>query len=70
MNRPKKFPEGSTGGQETEAACVRAIDAYMKLGATADKLITAIEGAAAVPVPIGTEDSLQAALAEFMEPDQ
>lgn len=55
-----------------EAACVRAIDACMKLGLKADSVLAELDDMTlpgVVRVSIGDEDSLVAALQTVAKPD-
>lgn len=69
MMKPTKFPDGS-GERPMEAACIRALDAYMAVSAKAEELISDLDEMTMPGVPrirLGTEDSLALAIADAHE---
>lgn len=71
---PRQFPDGSTSGvgHEMSRATVRAIDAYMRLGEAADRVIAAMDNITmpgVVRAPLSEDDSLVMAIAAVAHPD-
>ncbi len=66
MRIPTKFPEGSASGDRpTEAACIRALDAYLQIGAKADRVIHELEQLTPLEIPrpvLDPEDSAAIAI--------
>ncbi len=70
MPRIPNFADGSVSGKRVEAACVRAIDAYLMLDHKAKRLIEELDDITApgvVRFHIDPEDSLVIAMQDLTE---
>lgn len=72
--RPKKFPDGSNAKNAPfESACLRAIDASLAVGRSADRLgneldhMTPPPGSGIIRLPVEEDDSLMVVVKEARE---
>lgn len=70
MPRAPNFADGSVSGKRVEAACVRALDAYLMLDRKAQRLIDELDDITipgVVRLHIDPEDSLVIAMQDLTE---